>query len=54
MDGSDGGRIHFVVLGMCADEADEYDLGVVVDFDDEAVLVALDIEYDPVSRKNVR
>jgi hypothetical protein len=53
MDASDGGRIDFVVFGMRADEADEYDLGVVVDFDDETVMVTLDVEDDSVSRKNV-
>ncbi len=38
---------------MGADEANENETGVVVDFDDEPVVVALDVKDEAVARKDV-
>ena len=53
MDGSDGSGVDFVVFCMRADEANKNDACIVMDFDDESVVVALDIKNDAVAWKNV-
>lgn len=53
MVGSDGCGVDLVVFRVGSHEADENDAGVVVDFHDETIGVALDVEDDAVIRKDV-
>ncbi len=45
--------VNLVVFGVCADEADEDDACVVMDFYNESVVVALDVKDDAVVGDNV-
>ena len=51
---SNGCGIDFVILGVSSDKPDENNPAVVVDFDDEPVVVAFDVEDNPVSGEDVR
>lgn len=48
------GGVDPVVFGMGADETDEDDAGVVLDFHDESVVIAFDVKNDAIVRKDVR
>ena len=44
----DGGRVNFVVFGVCADEANKSPLALVIEFHDKPVVVPSDIENHSV------
>jgi hypothetical protein len=53
MVGSDGCGVDLVVFRVCSYEADENDAGIVVDFHDQTIGVALDVEDDAVVREDI-
>jgi hypothetical protein len=54
LEGANRFSINPVVLGMCAHELDPYDLRDVLDLNNETILVAPDVEYDPVATDKTR